>query len=373
MTDISHAHIGHRVKKTEEHPHGWEIVKQIDPDEPCILALAGSGAKDSKSAHGMAKMIDGMLDVTIPIYAAEYDLADRRIRVDREAVLARHGQENDRFPFINEVSEDAKTYVPLYIRDIYKATIAPRLRDEKGLRLNKEKVAQRLNMLMLFTHCHGSTVAFQLEYLMQKDMQRLGYSDKEKDYLTKQLIAVNVAPVTPYGVSKITNIKFGSFADDFVMSVGTKKLAYIYQRKLEHKKYIESIKENNTTTKKKYRPYTMDFCMFRPTARETVFAVNNMYPVEMSQKKGYEQLEHVLATYTEGKEPDQTFAGQKLNDAFFTVVNYMAKHALTNKTSLKELPEITTIKEFKKYITEASKNSYNLVNRELEILRRRSR
>lgn len=50
MADNSHIRLGKRVKKSKAHPFGWEYMAQIPPDEPCIVALPGSDADNSKRA-----------------------------------------------------------------------------------------------------------------------------------------------------------------------------------------------------------------------------------------------------------------------------------------------------------------------------------
>ena len=61
MADNSHIRLGKRVKKSKAHPFGWEYMAQIPPDEPCIVALPGSDADNSKKANGFAKMIEEIL------------------------------------------------------------------------------------------------------------------------------------------------------------------------------------------------------------------------------------------------------------------------------------------------------------------------
>ena len=78
MADNSHIRLGKRVKKSKAHPFGWEYMAQIPPDEPCIVALPGSDADNSKKANGFAKMIEEILkDKRMPIYSVEYELAGR--------------------------------------------------------------------------------------------------------------------------------------------------------------------------------------------------------------------------------------------------------------------------------------------------------
>lgn len=144
-------------------------MAQIPPDEPCIVALPGSDADNSKKANGFAKMIEEILkDKRMPIYSVEYELAGRISVADREAMLNHFGQGTPNSPLLRGRDED-NGYIPQYIRELYAQTLAPRLRAADGSRLSIAQTAQRLNMITFVNHCQGSTVSFQLERLLVED------------------------------------------------------------------------------------------------------------------------------------------------------------------------------------------------------------
>ncbi len=371
MTDNSHAKIGQRIKKSKANPLGWKYVDIIPPDMPCIITLSGSNTDNSKKANGFAKMIIEMLkNKRIAVFSAEYDTTGRKSVTDRLALLNHYNQGDENSPLLRYREEDYG-YIPQYIKEIYEKTIAPRLRDENGNKVPIAKAAQRLNMLSFVNHCQGSTVAFQLERLMQEDMTQLGYPDKVQEYLLKQIHNVDVAPVIPIGITKTTTIKFGSLSDEKATSVHTPKIEYILRRKREHERFMEGISGNETERRAGNRPFMMNFSVFRPTSNETIFAVNNIYPVEIQKEEDMEGIEHVFASYSDIDDDDRTKQGDQLSQALREVVNIMAEHSLKNEKDLVELPDIFKMPRMKQIIERAQNNRYEFMSKETKILRSR--
>ena len=371
MTDNSHAKIGQRIKKSKDHPLGWKYVDAIPPDMPCILTLSGSNTDNSKKANGFAKMIEDILkNKKIALFSAEYDTTGRKSVTDRLALLNHYNQGDANDPLLH-YREEEYGYIPQYIKDIYQKTIAPRLRDENGNKVAIAKAAQRLNMISFVNHCQGSTVAFQMERLMKEDLKQLGYSDKVQDYLLKQVHNIDVAPVVPIGITQTTTIKFGSLSDEKATSVHTPKVEYILRRKREHERFMESVNGNETERKAGNRPFIMNFSVFRPTSNETIFAVNNIYPVEIQKDEDMEGIEHVFASYSDKDDDNRTKQGNQLSQALHEVVNIMAEHSLKNEKELTELPDIFKMPKMKRIIERAQNNRYDFMSKETKILRAR--
>lgn len=371
MTDNSHAKIGQRIKKSKDHPLGWKYVDAIPPDMPCILTLSGSNTDNSKKANGFAKMIEEMLkNKKIALFSAEYDTTGRKSVTDRLALLNHYNQGDAKDPLLHYREEDYG-YIPQYIKDIYQKTIAPRLRDENGQKVSIAKAAQRLNMISFVNHCQGTTVAFQMERLMVEDMKKLGFNEKIQDYLLKQVHNIDVAPVVPIGITKTTTIKFGSLADEKATSVHTPKVEYILRRKREHERFMEGIHGNETERQAGNRPFMMNFSVFRPTGNETIFAVNNIYPVEIQKDEDMDGIEHVFASYSDKDDDDRTKQGDQLSQALREVVNIMAEHGLKNEKELSELPDIFKMPRMTRIIERAQNNRYEFMSKETKILRAR--
>lgn len=310
-------------------------------------------------------------DCTFPVYSVEYEYGGRTLRIDREAVLARYGQENHDLPFINHVKEEDKTYIPQYIHELYAQTIAPRLRDENGNKAPIAQASQQLNMLIWVNHCQGTTAFFLLEQLMKQDMQKLGYSPQTGEYLLKQLHAVDVAPVTPYGITKTTTFKFLSLDDEIAMSVQTPQIKYIQKRKREHKRYIEGISGNETERLADNKPFTMQFSLFHPTRNETIFAVNNLYPAEIQQNEEYDGIEHTFDSYTDEVDDMRSKQGNLMNRTLHDIIGWLIEHAKKNQTALTELPDIQKEPRFQSIIHQMQNNRYNFITKETAILRAR--
>jgi hypothetical protein len=228
-------------------------------------------------------------------------------------------------------------------------------------------------MLVFVNHCQGATVAFQLETLLEKDLKALGYSEKNVDYLMRQVHSVNVAPVTPYGVSKTTNYKFVSFDDEVATSVHTEKMLYLLERKAEHRRFLQNLAQNNTAanTTEKLRPFTMNMCAFHPSPTETVFAVNNLYPLEINQDKRYAGIEHTFDSYADVEDDMRTKPGDQLSMMLNGTANWLVENALKNRHQLKELPRMEDDKTFSLMLPRAETNRFNLMDREMAIFRQR--
>lgn len=372
MQDTSHSKLGVRVPKSKEFPLGWQEVDTISPDSVCIIALPGSHVKDGKKANGFAKMIEETIeDKDIPIYCAQYDFANRNFRIDREAVLARYGQEDYRFPFIDNVSTKDKTYIPQYVHDLYQKTIAPRLRDANNQRISISKASQRLNQLVFANHCFGSSVYMQLEHLMSKDMANLGYPQKFHNHLLKQLHSVNVAPVSPYGATKTTSFKFISLSDEKVTSVHTPQIEYALNRRHEHECFLAQMNSYDTNQKNTNRPFTMNFSLFRPSQNEFVFAVNNIYPLEIRSNPEYDGIEHTFDSYADKDDDWRTKQGDQISKAFHTSLNFLIKHAKSNQKELTEMPDIFKSEEFADTLKRSQKNRYDIITKELKLIKSR--
>lgn len=371
MTDKSHAKIGRRVKKSKLFPLGWERVKHIDADEIAIISLPGSNTDNSKKANGFAKMIEEMLtDKKIPIYSVEYDTTNRLSIADRIALLKYYNQDTSNNSYQHYHKED-DGYIPNFICEIYEQTLAPRLRDENGNKVPIKLASQRLNKLVFVNHCQGSTVSFQLERLMIRDMKKLGYSKSVQNYLLRQIHNVDIAPVTPIGKTQTTTFKFASLSDDRVTSVHTPLTQYVLDRKKEHDQYLSNISQISPDKEETLKPFVMNFSLFRPTENETIFAVNNMYPLEIRKQVDFEEIEHTFDSYSDKDDDNRTKQGDQLSMTLRTVINWLVKHAKNNKDDLVELPDMFKEPTLIPLLKRAENNRHYVKSKEIDILRSR--
>ena len=352
--DNSHIKLGQRVKKHKLFPHKWATTDTIPPDEACLMILTGSDAEADKQSNSYARDTKDLIkDKKFPVYAVAYDKAGRDFRQDREAVLARHNQANPRYPYIRKVKEEDKTYVPQYIRELYAATFAPRLRSEDGNKAPLALVAQRLNKIPFVTHCQGSTVLFQLEYLLLKDLTDLGYTTAQQNYLCRQIHSLNISPVTPIGITKTNAFKFMTLRDETVLSVNTPETAYITERQLDDDKPI------------------MDVSIFRPTANEIIFATDALY-IEDKDNPGLtsSSVEHSYAAYTDKEDDYRSISGDRMSMTFKLLLNRLVNHAIKNQKELTELPDIFKERPFNFIFKETMNNRYNFLKTEINRIRK---
>ena len=370
MTDKSYAKVGQRVKKSKLNPTGWEYTNQIPPDDIAVITFPGSDANNSRKANGFAKAIQNLLkNKKTPIYSVEYGFNGRNAVADRDALLNIYNQGTPEEIYRYARSEDP-TYIPKYIYDIYSSIFAPRLRNEDGSKASIEKIAQRLNKLVFVNHCQGSTVAFQLERLLQADLKKLGYSKSVQSFLLKQVHNIHLAPVTPYGETQTTTYKFLSLTDEKVTSVNHERFEYIRKRKQEHLNFLANIKDHNPSQIKD-KPFVMEFSVIRPTQNETIFAVNNFYPIEHHElyEDTQTDIEHCCDTFYDKEDEYRTKQGDKLSQTFIELFNHLVEHAHKNKDKYTELESIFNTKRFSNIIKSAEQNRHNLYKREIAIMR----
>ena len=371
MTYTSYAIVGQRVKKSKLTPHGWEITQSIDRNDVAIIALPGSDANSSQKANGFAKAIQNILKIKkTPIYSVEYAFNGRNPVADRDALLNIYNQGTPEEIYKLRRTEDPD-YIPKYIYDIYSTILAPRLRNEDGSKPSIKKIAQRLNKLVFVNHCQGSTVAFQLERLLEQDLEKLGYSKSVQSFLLKQVHNIHIAPVTPYGKTKTTTFKFLSLTDKKATSVNHERFKYIRKRKKEHQKFLETIKNKKTPTPPP-SPFAMDFSVICPTENETIFAVNNLYPLEHQELYANTQtdIEHCFDSFYDKEDEYRTKQGDRLSQTFIELVNHLVDHAHKNNKEYTELESIFKTKHFSTIIKSAKQNLHNLYKREINLLRK---
>ncbi len=370
--DTSSMQLGLRTEKSTSNPKGWKVFEKIPHNESAIIVLAGTNTDTSKKANGVVKMIqEDLEEENFNVYSVEYHFGNRNFRIDREAVLARYGQENYNLPFINHVKDGAQFYIPNYIQQIYEATLAPRLRDKHGNRAELSVAAQQLAQLKFVNHCQGTLVMMQLEHLMIKDMDNFGYSKEMQSSLLQQVNSIGIAPVSPVGKTQTTTIKFLSMADDVATSVYTPKINYINKRKQEHAEFIFGIKDNVLNTNISNRPFVMNMSFFMPSKTESIFAVNDMYPLEIQYDVDLDGIEHSFDSYTDTIDPLRNSQGNLLSKTFQKTLNWLVRHSLECKDRFMPLEHISKSPEFKEIIKSSTYNRHNLIDKELQIMRKR--
>lgn len=213
--------IGKRIAKTDDNPHGFQTVDNMDINATSVLFLGGNNTLSDKSANGYLSSVEKLLQMhnvkePVALYAAVYDFGaqeDRTVTFNENLARTKLMQDYHRpVKLKKELNED--TLHPRYVEDIFKKAFLPRLCGKDGKRLPTEEVCRNMRKLTIIAHCHGAYTFLKLEQKMQEKMTELGYIPEERDKILHEVLCVAHAPYAPLGVSKSTMISFAS-AQDF--------------------------------------------------------------------------------------------------------------------------------------------------------------
>ena len=102
-----------------------------------------------------------------------------------------------------------------------------------------------------------------------------------------------------------------------------------------------------------------------------MFAVNNIYDLEIQQDPELDGIEHTFASYSDIEDCDRTKEGDQLSQMFRYTINWLVDNAKKNQKSLTELPSILKAPPFAKYISRAMNNRYEVITKEIKLMRAR--
>ncbi len=205
--DISYAFLAERTETTPDSPYRIKPAAPIKPQETMVLVLAGSGGQGDN-----IRGYNGYLKKTDEFIKNHSELKNKPVRVCvavcnfgkyHDDNYARHCEnwrivnQSHYAKCINNLAGIKRQEIlePQYIQDIFNAVILPRISSDDGKsRLNQAEAVCNIRKLNLVTHCHGAYVAMQLEKIMNRKMQELGYSPAEQKQIKKNLVSVNYAP-----------------------------------------------------------------------------------------------------------------------------------------------------------------------------------
>ena len=201
-----------RKQADEWNEYGLEKTEQIDIIKPCVLVMGGDGVVDEKNLNGYLGAFYRLLKANalhekVNVYGVMYDFGDyMNVSEARKSMMHQCGRHVES----KEVNEE--TSHPKYVRDIFREFVEPRL-SKDGRRLSEKEAIKNIRNLKIFAHCHGAYTVLMLENLMQDRMKELGYEEKSRERIQKQLLILAQAPYCPLGVSKSTMISFASVSD----------------------------------------------------------------------------------------------------------------------------------------------------------------
>lgn len=134
-----------------------------------ILILPGSGAQSAKQANGMCKIAEDLLP---------------EAQKDKWQICSMHyeGDDMGKIPMVIRATDLLDNYlVPLFTT-----------KDKEGdlHKIDAQTAAQNLRNVVIFTHCYGGYVGKEIERKMSELMTEIGYTDRERDNIMKQMIVI---------------------------------------------------------------------------------------------------------------------------------------------------------------------------------------
>lgn len=350
----SHVSLGHRVPKDENHPYGWEMVDDINPEEACVLFLGGSGAKSDENANGYAKSIDNdiiqtdaqLKDKGINVYSIAYNFNSFNDNSARSRLLKKYGRRHQRTPaelkkyrIKNKDIDTVENNSPNYVQEIFDKVIKNRISAQNGTaKLNVEEACRRIRKLTIVAHCHGAYTALKLEELMQEKMASLGYTKHEREKIQQQMFIAAHAPACPLGISKSTMISFCSSSDNKIDFHGNYAHYYIKQRQREDSAHYYAQEDGNKERIDTNRPFNIE-PSFLDKKQGNIFLVKDIFQYgdegPLAEHMGNE---HEFYGYrpTSGMTKD----GQLLTLISREIIASAIKNSLCQKDSFTALPEV---------------------------------
>lgn len=224
--DLSFAFLAERCPASEEAPYRIKPCSPIAPDENCVLILAGTGGRNvnlrgynsilKKTDNFVKQNIDSSI-VPVRTCVAICDFGKRHLdNIARKGAYFEAWWPQHITALKHDIPENCieETFNPLYIKDIFDNTILPRITASDGNnRLHLRQARQNIRHLNIVAHCHGAYVAVQLEKLMDKKMNELGYSPEEQLKIKSQLLVLAYNPDCPKYLSKFRFISIESSQD----------------------------------------------------------------------------------------------------------------------------------------------------------------
>ena len=224
--DLSFAFLAERCPASEEAPYRIKPCSPIAPDENCVLILAGTGGRNvnlrgynsilKKTDNFVKQNIDSSI-VPVRTCVAICDFGKRHLdNIARKGAYFEAWWPQHIAALKHDIPENCieETFNPLYIKDIFDNTILPRITASDGNnRLPLRQARENIRHLNIVAHCHGAYVAVQLEKLMDKKMNELGYSPEEQLKIKSQLLVLAYNPDCPKYLSKFRFISIESSQD----------------------------------------------------------------------------------------------------------------------------------------------------------------
>lgn len=300
-----------------EAEHHWQEIDSpaiFNSRRKKILILTGDGTETAEETNGMCKAVAQIFagwKEPPEIYGIYYKNSGS-CAVHRLHQKADCNQLDDRlYPLGRKPAP--------YLDGFYQQQILPLVSAQGGKkRLTVEEAAQNLRDLPVVTHCHGSTVLMELEKKLQQSMSDLGYSDKERKYILRQLFSLNIASAMPLDQTETTALHIISQADG--KSVKNWRLG-----SLSHSIQTNTLKN-------------IPSALLELSAHEQVMLMRSVYKPEVSEIEGESPDEHLGALYFDFKiNPESRTEESNMAIKF---IHQTLQNAVSAKGPLPPIPEL---------------------------------
>ena len=300
-------------------PYHWRSVNGSFSlcSEPTILLLPGANINLPKQINGTLKIIGEFVSPEKPtrLVGVYYDKLN--IEAHKTYMQYEIGELTD--SLVATYNQNQMPDVHAYCSQFFNQYLKNIFYDNNNVR-SVSDIQNQLKNLTIMAHCYGSLIAFELERLMLKEMNEIGFSTEECLQIQKSLTVINFASRAPIGQFNSSTVHILSSADDLWLENWKKESFYTFFQQ----RYLLSAKQDFYKIPNKINGSLLSF-----SDNEILFFVP-----KVSLEQG---CEHRVSSYIKTKESQKRitqnvyaidtfvrlFVSQKRQDADYTFKNHI--------------------------------------------------
>ena len=300
-------------------PYHWRSINGSFSlcSEPTILLLPGANINLPKQINGTLKIISEFVSPEKPtrLVGVYYDKLN--IEAHKTYMQYEIGELTD--SLVATYNQNQMPDVHAYCSQFFNQYLKNIFYDNNNVR-SVSDIQNQLKNLTIMAHCYGSLIAFELERLMLKEMNEIGFSTEECLQIQKSLTVINFASRAPIGQFNSSTVHILSSADDLWLENWKKESFYTFFQQ----RYLLSAKQDFYKIPNKINGSLLSF-----SDNEILFFVP-----KVSLEQG---CEHRVSSYIKTKESQKRitqnvyaidtfvrlFVSQKRQDADYTFKNHI--------------------------------------------------
>ena len=300
-------------------PYHWRSINGSFSlcSEPTILLLPGANINLPKQINGTLKIISEFISPEKPtrLVGVYYDKLN--IEAHKTYMQYEIGELTD--SLVATYNQNQMPDVHAYCSQFFNQYLKNIFYDNNNVR-SVSDIQNQLKNLTIMAHCYGSLIAFELERLMLKEMNEIGFSTEECLQIQKSLTVINFASRAPIGQFNSSTVHILSSADDLWLENWKKESFYTFFQQ----RYLLSAKQDFYKIPNKINGSLLSF-----SDNEILFFVP-----KVSLEQG---CEHRVSSYIKTKESQKRitqnvyaidtfvrlFVSQKRQDADYTFKNHI--------------------------------------------------